>query len=117
MPSAGTPPARARIASQSPRQAAQEIAPVASRSSKYTRARDGRRFTSSPTSWICAKERSFARRAAAYSPTAYGPGRPLSGMPEPADGAVGGSVDTGPSIGATIDVDAAQRSQNGLLTP
>jgi hypothetical protein len=38
-------------------------------------------------------------------------------MPEAADGTVGGSVDTDLSIGATIDVDAAQRSQNGLLTP
>src|ERR1700737_156352 len=117
MPSAGALPARATIASQSPRHAAHEIAPLASLSSKYTRARDGRRLTSSPTSCTCAKERSFARSAAAYSPTGNGPGRPLSGMPEPAEAAVGGSVDTDLSIGATIDVDAAQRSQNGLLTP
>jgi hypothetical protein len=51
------------------RHALQGIAPPASRSSKYTRARDGRRLTSSPISCTWANERSFERSAAAYSPT------------------------------------------------
>ena len=104
------PPARASIASQSWRQAAHGIAPVASRSSKYTRARDGRRLTSSPIS---------CTRANAAQPRAQR-GRVLADRERAGERAVGdariararrceGSVDMRRSIGATIDVNAAQR--------
>ena len=74
-PSAGAAARRARRSLPSRcATRAQGIAPVASRSSKYTRAREGRRFTSSPISCTRANERSFARSAAAYSPTGNGPG-------------------------------------------
>src|SRR5579872_133971 len=114
MPSAGAP-VRARIASQSARHAAHGIAPVASRSSKYTRARDGRRLTSSPISCTRVNERSFERSAAAYSPTAYGPDSRLSGMPLVAGEAGCADVDTQRSIGASIDGDAPLRTAAWLL--
>src|SRR5271155_1090006 len=116
MPSAGAAASPASIASQSFSQTAQGIAPSASRSSKYTRARDGRRFTSSPTSCTRVRERSFARRAAAYSPTGNGPASALPGMPAPSGGAGNGDVDIEPRIGGRIDVDAAQRTSAGPLT-
>src|SRR5580704_7737746 len=114
MPSAGAP-TRARIASQSVRHAAHGIAPVASRSSKYTRARDGRRLTSSPISCTRVNERSFERSAAAYSPTGYGPDSRLSGMPVVAGEAGCADVDTQRSIGASIDDDAPLRPPAWLL--
>src|SRR5271170_4810184 len=116
MPSAGAAAPPASIASQSFSQTAQGIAPAASRSSKYTRARDGRRLTSSPTSCTRVRERSFTRRAAAYSPTGNGPARVLPGMPASSGGAENGDVDIEPRIGGRIDVDAAQRTSAGPLT-
>src|ERR1700691_2007543 len=101
MPSLGTP-ARATIASQSARQAAHAIAPAPSRSSKYTRVREGRRLTSSPISCTRANERSLERSAAAYSPTGYGPGSELSGMPAGVEETGDADADTPRSIGASI---------------
>src|ERR1700685_2546210 len=113
MPSAGATPAWARIASQSLSQTAHGIEPVGSRSSKYTRARDGRRFTSSTTSCTRANDRSLPRSARAYSPTGNGPASPLPGIPSPVGSPAGEAADENVDIqvrlDATIDGNVAPR--------